>query len=168
MKSFNHFGVYGICEREGRLLVIHKGRGAYTGRYDLPGGRLEEDESLACGLVREFMEETGLTVKVKDNLGTFDFFVRYQEGDFTHLHHLAALYTVDIAEPQHAADIGIFADQDSLGIEWVDLAEITLDTASPVAVLAARWLAGGRLTPEAEYYEEWRMKRLPEQDDPAH
>lgn len=37
MKSFNHFGVYGICMREGRLLVIHKGRGAYTGRYDLPG-----------------------------------------------------------------------------------------------------------------------------------
>lgn len=37
MASFNHFGVYGICQRDGRLLVIHKGRGPYSGRYDLPG-----------------------------------------------------------------------------------------------------------------------------------
>lgn len=77
------------------------------------------------------MEETGLSVKVRDSLGTFDFFVRYQENDFTHMHHIAALYTVDIMEPQHAATIGVFAEQDSLGMEWVDLAAITLDSASP-------------------------------------
>ncbi|WP_438491361.1 NUDIX hydrolase [Paenibacillus sp. IHBB 3054] len=159
MKSFNHFGVYGICEREGRLLVIHKGRGAYTGRYDLPGGRLEENESLADGLVREFMEETGLSVKVRDSLGTFYFFVRYQENDFTHMHHIAALYTVNITDPQHAATIGVFAEQDSLGMEWVDLAAITLDSASPVAVLAAGWLSGGSLSPEAGYYGKWEMKK---------
>lgn len=51
MASFNHFGVYGICQREGRLLVIHKGRGPYSGRYDLPGGRLEAGEALVEGLI---------------------------------------------------------------------------------------------------------------------
>lgn len=163
MKSFNHFGVYGICERNGRLLVIHKGRGAYTGRYDLPGGRLELDESLADGLVREFKEETGLSVRVRDNLGTFDFFVRYQEGDFTHMHHIAALYTVEILNHQNDADeIAVFSEQDSLGMEWVRLEEITHDTASPVAVQAARWLAGSRMSPKAEYYEEWEMRSLRE------
>lgn len=162
MKSFNHFGVYGICMRAGRLLVIHKGRGAYTGRWDLPGGRLEKDEALTDGLVREFMEETGLSIRVKDNLGTFDFFVRYQEDSFTHMHHIAALYRVEIREDQPVADIGTFAGQDSLGSSWVELAEITLDSASPVAVLAAEWLTSGRLPSEPGYYDKWEMKQLPD------
>jgi ADP-ribose pyrophosphatase YjhB (NUDIX family) len=162
LKSFNHFGVYGVCERDGRLLVIHKGKGAYTGRLDLPGGRLEEGEALADGLVREFMEETGLPVTVKDNLGTFDFFVRYQEELYTHMHHIAALYTVEIDEHQAAAEIVTFAGQDSLGAVWVELTEITLDSSSPVAVLAAEWLSGGRLPSEAGYHHEWIMKQLPD------
>lgn len=160
MKSFNHFGVYGICQRNGKLLVVHKGRGPYTGRYDLPGGRLEANESLLDGLVREFMEETGFAVAVERNLGTFDFFVRYQEDDYTHMHHLAALYEVELAGEQAPAAISAFAEQDSRGIEWVDIAEITLDSASPVAVLAAEWLRGKGLTFTPEYYDEFEMKRL--------
>ncbi|MEI2397435.1 MULTISPECIES: NUDIX hydrolase [Paenibacillus] len=160
MKSFNHFGVYGICQRDGKLLVIHKGRGPYTGRYDLPGGRLEENESLLDGLVREFMEETGFAVKAERNLGIFDFFVRYQEEDFTHMHHLAALYQVELDGEQEPAAISAFAEQDSSGMEWVELARITLDSASPGAVLAAKWLSGDELTMRTEYYDFWEIKTL--------
>ncbi|AIQ59816.1 NUDIX hydrolase [Paenibacillus borealis] len=160
MESFNHFGVYGICQRDGKLLVIHKGRGPYTGRYDLPGGRLEANESLLDGLVREFMEETGFAVKVERNLGIFDFFVRYQEDNFTHMHHLAALYQVELAGEQAPAGIADFEEQDSSGMEWVELAGITLDSASPAAVLAAKWLSGVGLTFTPEYYDEWELKTL--------
>jgi ADP-ribose pyrophosphatase YjhB (NUDIX family) len=160
MKSFIHFGVYGICERAGKLLVIHKGRGAYTGRFDLPGGRLEENEALTDGLVREFLEETGLSVRVKNNLGAFDFFVRYQEDSFTHMHHIAALYTVEVNEDHPVSDIATFALQDSLGCEWVDLPAITLDSASPIAVLAAEWLTSGCLPSQTGYHEHWEMKVL--------
>ncbi|WP_342562028.1 NUDIX hydrolase [Paenibacillus sp. FSL R7-0345] len=159
MKSFNHFGVYGICIRDGKLLLIHKGRGPYTGRYDLPGGRLESDEALIDGLVREFREETGLSVSVKNNLGTYDFFVRYQEDFYTHMHHIAALYMVEVKEDQQAAPIEMFAGQDSLGAVWVELEEISLELASPVAVLAAEWLAGGRLPAVAGAYDQWEMKQ---------
>ena len=45
MKEMNHFGVYGVCIREGRILCIRKTRGPYRGRFDLPGGTPEEGES---------------------------------------------------------------------------------------------------------------------------
>ncbi|WP_019909606.1 NUDIX hydrolase [Paenibacillus sp. HW567] len=161
MLSFNHFGVYGICQREGKLLVIRKRKGPYTGRYDLPGGRLEENEGLRDGLVREFMEETGLTVSVQSNSGTFDCFVRFQEEAFTHMHHIAALCTVEIAGEGRPAKIVEFAEQDSLGAEWVDLSEITLDSSSPVVVAAAEWLSNGILPTETRYYDDWETKNQP-------
>ncbi|MGN7761562.1 NUDIX hydrolase [Paenibacillus sp. 22594] len=161
MRSFNHFGVYGICVNDGKLLVIRKGRGPYTGRFDLPGGRLEENESLLEGLVREFMEETGLPVTVERNLGTFDWFVRYQEDTFTHMHHIAALYTVGIAGDAVASGITEFAEQDSLGTEWVELPAITLDSASPVTLAAVAWVNEGSLPREAGFFDDWEVKNLP-------
>ncbi|WP_187355245.1 NUDIX hydrolase [Paenibacillus tengchongensis] len=157
MRSFNHFGVYGIAVHGGKLLVIRKGRGAYTGRWDLPGGRLEANESLADGLVREFMEETGYKITVQNSLGAYDFFVRYQEKNFTYMHHLAALYTVNLIE-QQPSTVGTFAEQDSLGAEWVDAAALNPDTASPVALLAAKYISGGELSVQAEYWPEWEVK----------
>ncbi|MNI73546.1 hypothetical protein D3C73_1295610 [compost metagenome] len=162
MNSFTHFGVYGICEQAGKLLVINKGRGPYTGRSDLPGGRLEENEGLADALVREFMEETGLAISVEDNLGTFDFFIRYQEDDFTHMHHIAALFKVAPDIDQSAAEIAIFAEQDSLGALWIELKGITLESATPVAVLAAEWLLTGRLPTGTGYHNDWVVQQLPE------
>lgn len=156
--SFNHFGVYGICQRKGKLLVIRKGKGPYTGRYDLPGGRLEENEGLRDGLVREFMEETGFTVCVQSNAGTFDCFVRFQEDAFTHMHHIAALYTVEISGEGVPGGIESFDEQDSLGAEWVDLSEVTLDSSSPVAVAAVEWLSRGSLPAVTRYYDDWEMK----------
>ncbi|TKI82071.1 DNA mismatch repair protein MutT, partial [Bacillus wiedmannii] len=40
------FGVYGICIENNNLLVIDKIKGPYRNRYDLPGGSLEDGESL--------------------------------------------------------------------------------------------------------------------------
>lgn len=152
MNSFTHFGVYGICESAGKLLVIHKGKGPYTGSYDLPGGRLEDNESLADAVVREISEETGYTAEVASQLGVFDFFVPYEEeAGYTHMHHIAALYTVRISDPARAATIEVFPDQDSLGIEWITLQELSRNNASPVAVLAAEWLLGGGLPSQAAY-----------------
>ena len=38
MEIKNHFGVYGVCLQEGKLLCIEKTRGPYQHRFDLPGG----------------------------------------------------------------------------------------------------------------------------------
>ena len=53
---------YGICFRgEGTIAVARIGLSAPFD-YDLPGGGIESDEDEAAALMREFMEETGLTV----------------------------------------------------------------------------------------------------------
>lgn len=38
MEISEHFGVYGVCIEEGKLLCVRKYGGPYNGRYDLPGG----------------------------------------------------------------------------------------------------------------------------------
>lgn len=47
-------GVYAVTRDDPRgLLVIRKTRGPYGGRFDLPGGSPQDDESLARALQRE-------------------------------------------------------------------------------------------------------------------
>jgi 8-oxo-dGTP diphosphatase len=53
---------YGLCARgEHSIAVAQIGREAPY-EYDLPGGGVEADEDEAAALMREFLEETGLTV----------------------------------------------------------------------------------------------------------
>jgi 8-oxo-dGTP pyrophosphatase MutT (NUDIX family) len=61
-----HLGAYGICFNDEQLLVIHKGDGPYFGRYDLPGGTVEANESLVGAVQREFLEEAGINVEIKE------------------------------------------------------------------------------------------------------
>ena len=46
MEIKKHFGVYGICFENGKLLCIEKTRGPYQHRFDLPGGSQEPGEGM--------------------------------------------------------------------------------------------------------------------------
>ena len=48
-----HRGIYGVIRREGKILLIRKKRGPYTGLFDLPGGSPEKGESEERTLARE-------------------------------------------------------------------------------------------------------------------
>ena len=52
-----------IRDQAGRLLLIQRGHDPEAGRWSLPGGRIEPGETDAEALVREMLEETGLTVE---------------------------------------------------------------------------------------------------------
>lgn len=52
--------VYAIVVDDGKLLLSPQHR---EGAYDLPGGKVELDENLEDGLLREVQEETGITVR---------------------------------------------------------------------------------------------------------
>jgi ADP-ribose pyrophosphatase YjhB (NUDIX family) len=63
--------VQGLLVRDGRLLVGRRGIEPGRGRWDLPGGFLEEGEAPLDGLRREFLEETGIAVEPVEWLGAF-------------------------------------------------------------------------------------------------
>ena len=46
MEIKDHFGVYGVCLQDGKLLCIEKTRGPYQQRFDLPGGSQELQSEL--------------------------------------------------------------------------------------------------------------------------
>lgn len=51
-----------IRDGAGRLLLIKRGHDPGAGLWSLPGGRIEPGETDAQALVREMLEETGLTI----------------------------------------------------------------------------------------------------------
>jgi 8-oxo-dGTP diphosphatase len=51
-----------IKDEAGRLLLIRRGHEPAAGLWSIPGGRIEPGESDASALVREVLEETGLSV----------------------------------------------------------------------------------------------------------
>jgi ADP-ribose pyrophosphatase YjhB (NUDIX family) len=62
--------VEGLLERDGKVLLSKRAVAPRRGHWDLPGGFLEEGEEPLEGLVREFLEETGLEVRPVEFLGT--------------------------------------------------------------------------------------------------
>lgn len=88
-KYHRAFGVYGIYVEDGKLLVINKNAGPYINRFDLPGGSLEEGETLSEAMKREFLEETGLEIEIEENLGVIDFKLPWLWKEFTDVHHIA-------------------------------------------------------------------------------
>ena len=75
MEIKKHFGVYGICFENGKLLCIEKARGPYQHRYDLPGGSQQLGEGLTETLIREVMEETGYSLSRYSNPRIYDVMV---------------------------------------------------------------------------------------------
>ena len=65
-------GVGGVIIVAGRALLIRRGSEPLLGEWSIPGGMLELGETLAEGVARELLEETGLTVRVIELIDVFD------------------------------------------------------------------------------------------------
>lgn len=65
-------GVGGVLIEDERVVLIRRGAEPLRGEWSIPGGTLELGESLAAGVEREMLEETGLRVKVIELIEVFD------------------------------------------------------------------------------------------------
>jgi ADP-ribose pyrophosphatase YjhB (NUDIX family) len=124
------------------ILVINKAKGPYKGRYDLPGGGVEFGESPADAVVREFLEETGMSVVVKEIVGAFSRvskFVSDTGTQLVELHHMGFLYQVAQAEP--GSPLKTDPDGlDSLGAVWLPLTDAHPDLISPLVAEGLRYI----------------------------
>ena len=148
----NHFGVYGICIKDSKLLCIKKERGPYKNRFDLPGGSQKVNEGLTETLVREFREETGYQINCYSNCRTYDVFV--EEINRT-VHHIMVFYDVDVNLEQQDVISEKLEDElnDSSGVYWIDLEELDIKNSSKLQ----KELSNDKTTLDKEVYKNWTI-----------
>ncbi|MFR4755288.1 NUDIX hydrolase [Streptococcus parasanguinis] len=159
MEIKKHFGVYGVCYEDGKLLCIEKTRGPYQNRFDLPGGSQELSEGLTETLKREVLEETGYTLSRYLNPRIYDVLVQEEGEDFA-VHHIMAFYDVvlDFESPQKSLPHEVLdGSNDSANVIWLNLEEITEENASPLVLKVKSELLG---FPELDKtsYKNWKVK----------
>ena len=163
MEIKKHFGVYGICLQEGKLLCIEKTRGPYQHRFDLPGGSQEVGEGLTETLEREVLEETGYTLSRYCNPRIYDIMVQEEGQDFA-VHHIMAFYDIvlDFERSQQSLPHEVLdGSNDSANALWLNLEEITADNVSPLVLKVKAELLG---FPELDKtsYMNWKVKEKKE------
>lgn len=99
------------------LLMIRRGRGPAAGEWSIPGGRVQQGETLAEAVVRELQEETGLEGVCADFVG----WVERIGDDF---HHVILDFNVTLLDERDPT-----AGDDAAEAAWVplhDVAELNL------------------------------------------
>ncbi|MBD3835116.1 NUDIX domain-containing protein [Brevundimonas sp.] len=97
---------FGLVLREGLLACVRVERGAQS-YFDLPGGAVDGDETEAQALVREFVEETGLSVRAVQRITEAGQYFLKTTGEA--LNNVGGYWTADIVsenpeakqEPDH-------------------------------------------------------------------
>jgi len=70
---------FGLVFHDARLACVRVERGEHS-YYDLPGGAVDGDESEEQALVREFVEETGMTVRPIERFAEAAQYFRKSDG----------------------------------------------------------------------------------------
>ncbi len=127
---------FGIVIRDGLIACVRVERGERS-YHDLPGGAIDGDETEAQALAREFVEETGLTVRGVTRLG--EAAQRYRKSDGEPVRNLAGFWTAELLAEDPSAKI-----EDDHTLEWLDpLRAIASLRHEAHAWAVLRWLRRG-------------------------
>ena len=125
--SVRRIGAYGICRGpDGRVLLARASVQAdFPGVWQIPGGGLDQGEDPAAAVVREFREETGLTVAVT-GVRTAVAEVHYLPDLDTSLHSDRLIYDVTVVGGTLRDEVSGTTDR----VAW-----LTLDEAAAVPLM---------------------------------
>lgn len=104
-----------IDYRDGKIFIAKRQMvGDMGGRWEFPGGKIEEGEDLVTAVVREMQEEFGVTVSVGKKITS---------GSFTHRDKPCTLDVLEIKFPHDGMDQR-FALTEHTDYKWADINEI--------------------------------------------
>ena len=103
---------FGIAERDGRIACVRVERGERS-YFDLPGGAIDAGESEAEALAREFLEETGLTVRGVKRIGQTS--QRFRRSTGEPVRNLSGVWVAAVEGHDPAAKI-----EDDHELVWLD------------------------------------------------
>ena len=73
-------GVGAVIWKEGRFLLIQRGKAPMKDSWSIPGGKIELGETLMDGIKREVMEETNLIVRIGPIVDVVDYIEKDSDG----------------------------------------------------------------------------------------
>jgi len=125
-------GVSLICRREGRFLLVERGKEPWKGWLAFPGGSIELGETSEQAAIRELKEETALDAKALSHVITVDLALEGKAYDKSYYLSVFRAWQVSGQE---------FAGDDAASIHWLTIEEMasarvtdsTLDVARAVA-----------------------------------
>ena len=104
---------------ENALLMVKRAHDPGKGLWSLPGGRVEQGESLADAVRREVAEETGIEVDVGELAGIF-------ELPDTEPHYVILDFHARVAN-----QVGLSPGSDAREVRWVPLDEVATLECTP-------------------------------------
>lgn len=124
-----------IVKRDGRVLLVQRGKEPNKGRWSIPGGAVEPGETLRAAGEREVREECSIEVRAGAVAGVFEAIVPDGNGR-TRFHYVIidflAEYISGVLRPS----------SDSADARWVSLAELDkLDVTEQARQLVADLLS---------------------------
>ncbi len=81
-----------IVFHEGKVLLVKRGNPPAKDTWSIPGGSVELGETLQDAAEREIWEETGIVIKAKKPVFTFDFVDKDNQGKIRYHYVIIDLY----------------------------------------------------------------------------
>jgi ADP-ribose pyrophosphatase len=94
-------GVGAVVIREGKILLVKRATPPKIGLWAIPGGLIELGESLQAAAEREILEETGLKIRAREPVHTFDVIQKDERGAVRY-HYILVDLAADYIEGEPA------------------------------------------------------------------
>jgi len=138
-----------IC-KDGKILLQRKANGRFgAGKWNMPGGKVKENESIQDAVKREVEEETGLKLKDVFQVGKINFFFIGQKEP---------AWVVHVFEANGFEGKEIASDEGEL--KWFDKAEIPFEQMWPDDKFWYPLMLNGEIFEGYFYYTEGFAKLL--------
>lgn len=99
-----------IIEKNGKIVLVRRAKEPFEGKYVIPGGFIEKNETAEEAAVREAFEETGLRVKLKNIMGVYS-----DPRRDPRIHNLTIIFVADYVDGE------LKGGDDAADAKWFDL-----------------------------------------------